>query len=170
VIEELIAPHRILRSNLLKSLLVSGMFLWLIYPLTLQTRFIRGSLDHGVVSYNVYNTDHYNNSSFVRKLRAFPLTEDDLIYSNYPAVVYFFTGHRAQESPQAPSRSLRTEAYLVEEYSGWPASAPAYLAWFRFNPLDKDLYFGPGGLEALARLERLLDHPDGVFYQVTGYP
>jgi hypothetical protein len=146
------------------------MFLWLIYPISRVVRFTGSSIEHGVISYNLYNTDRYHTSGFLLELRAYSLGLDDVVYSNYPAVVYFFTGHLSLASPVSPTRALQTQAFLLDRYSDWPASGQAYLAWFRLDPLEKDLYFGPGELEALARLEKQFDHPDGAFYRVTESP
>lgn len=164
VLQELLVA-RLPGGQTLKVLLLSGVLLvWLAYPLYNLNKELAWSRSEGVVAYNKYNTRAVRESKIVMVLHRIS-RKDGVIYSNYPAEVWFFTRRQALESPRGSINADFNLDDLMERFQGWPDGRPGYLVWFLPNEYDHVL--SPDQLSKLADLKLIYHGKDGEVYRVS---
>ena len=152
-------------SRVLKVLLLSGVLVaWLAYPLYNLNKDVAWSRSEGVIAYNKYNTRLLRESKIVMVLRRVS-RKDGVVYSNYPAEVWFFTRREALESPRGSINADFNLDDLLERFQGWPDGRPGYLVWFLPNEYDHVL--SPAQLSKLANLKLIYHGKDGEVYRVS---
>lgn len=140
---------------------------WLWAPAQTLRQTVTDSRRDGVSVFNYLNTREFRTSQAAQFLLNNPqaLPPGAVVYSNYAALVFLYTGHPTQASPFRHNPLNREETYPVEQYRGqWPQGAEAYLVWFEVGLYDH--YYPPEDLQQLAELEPLFEREGAGVWRV----
>jgi hypothetical protein len=169
-ISELVLNSTILSTKLpshakAREYLLIGIFLiWSLYPTYRTYRYTMVSRSEGDFVYNVYNTRKIRESDIIAYLQDKIMKEDKPIYSNIPAMVYFFTRQISHPSLRASSYEEKSIKDLSTQYEGWLDDEGAYLIWFLPNPWH--LYYEPNELRNIAQLTKLVIRGEGKIFLI----
>jgi hypothetical protein len=154
---------------LAKAALLFISAVWLVYPCFRMVKYVIQSRAEGEITYNRYNTRRLQQLKIVEILKSDPRYQDQYIYTNYPAVAWFFTRGNIYASPRAKITEEKTLDKLLNRYHGWPGDRPGYLVWF--IPNEYLHVYEPDDLRKLAELKQVYRGVDGEVYQVkSGSP
>jgi hypothetical protein len=137
---------------------------WLVYPTFRMYKYVIQSRSEGEITYNRYNTRRLQQLKIVGILKSDPKYRNQNIYTNYPAVAWFFTRGNIYASPRALITEEKTLDKLLNRYQGWPGDRPGYLVWF--IPNEYLHVYDPHDLRKLAELKQVYRGVDGAVYQV----
>lgn len=163
-LDELVLPHIKRSPKYAEWGMIILLGAWCLYPSFLIYKFLVKSLDNGVAGYNEFNTRVLNEAALVRGMRGYPYEEGVRIFTNYPALFYFYTERDTSPSPVDRKNNRPSREYLLENYAGWPGDSPAYLIYFLRD--DRRQYFTPKMLGNLAKIEPILEDETGGIYRV----
>ena len=159
-LDELVLSHIKENRKKLAELIITALFIdWSLYPINLMYKFVKYSLEDGVVAYNNYNTRSLNRSELVEFLRAFEFNDDLPIYTNYGEAVYLFTGRQSRSSPRDLLSYTARPEHVIPQVTNWPPQPEAYLIWFKSN--EKRSYFSPDDLSQVSTMELLYEGKNG---------
>jgi hypothetical protein len=165
-LDELVLVHvRESRRKLADQVIIILIIIWSLYPANMMYKFVRYSLEDGVVAYNNYNTKKLNESGLVEFLRSFHFKSGLPVYTNYSEAVYLFTGQDSVASPKDNQSYTAVPAHLTSQLSRWPEQSRAYFIWFKSN--EKRNYFSPQDLAVITDMEALYEGKEGQMYIVS---
>ena len=141
-------------------ILIAGV--WLIFPSSRLMKYIIVTREHGESTYNLYNSEAFNESEVIQFLLEEKLEEGKKIYSNFPGAVYFFTRNTTFPAPRSVDRY--DIDFLRDQFHEWPYSDEAYLVFFL--PDYWKHYYTPQQLSTIADLVEVLISKDGGIYLV----
>jgi hypothetical protein len=153
------------KSKWLRRIPFALFLIWLAFPLYSDYSYVTVSRTYGVLDYNIYNTQEIRQLRIISKIQQLTQEEHPIIYSNYPAMAWFYTRSTVYYSPRGPNDQVLDADRLVKEYQGWPGEQPAYLVWFLPNNYHHIL--PPNQLSRLAQLSLVYNDPSGKIYQAV---
>ncbi len=146
------------RTRWLKTMLLIGFTVWLIYPLTVSYRYVSDSIRGGDVSvYNIHNTREIRDSSLAQYLEQNPLPPGSRLFSNYNETAWFLTRQQVYGVP------------TNNKAAGWPViEGDTYLIWFDLPGLDymPKTLLTLDDINGLVKLNALFDGSDGGVFQL----
>ena len=140
------------------------LLVWLAFPLISEYTYVTFSRTYGVLDYNLYNTQEIRQQRIIPELQRLAQEENPVIYSNYPALAWFYTRGTVYYSPRGPNDQPLDADRLVKEYQGWPGDQPAYLVWFLPNNYHHVL--PPSQLSRLTQMHLIYIDRNGKIYRV----
>lgn len=146
------------------ALVVLFCAIWLAYPVLKFSKYALKVQQEGDSIYNLYNTPVLRNSKVVKYLGKIETRPGEMLYSNEPAAVWFYTGQQAYKSPRGNWTMKMTVKELVKLFDGWPGNRAGYLIWFWPNQASNAML--PKDLEKIAVLGQLYKGSDGEIYRV----
>lgn len=155
---------RLSQSKWSKQIPLIVVLLWLAFPLYSAYSYVAFSRTYGVLDYNIYNTQEIRGLRIITRLQRLAQAENPALYSNYPALAWFYTRGTVYYSPRGPNDQRFDANRLVNEYRGWPGDQPGYLVWFLPNNYHHVL--PPNQLSRLAQMHLVYNDPSGKIYQV----
>ena len=138
---------------------------WLVYPTFHMYKYVIQSRADGEITYNRYNTRALRQLKILGVLATDSRYKTENIYTNYPAVAWFYTRGRVYELPRARITENPTLDILLNRYEGWPGERPGYLVWF--TPNEYLHVYAPDDLSRLAELTLVYRGVDGEVYHVA---
>lgn len=164
--DELVLAHIKESRKKLTDLIIAAVFIiWSVFPSNLMYKFIKYSLEDGVVVYNNYNTRALNHSDLVEFLRSYHFNDELPIYTNYGEAVYLFTGLQTESSPKDLQSYTAQPEHVPQQLTTWPPQPAAYFIWFKSG--EKRNYFSPKNLSQVTLMELLYDGKKGQVLVVT---
>jgi hypothetical protein len=157
--ELVFTPLRESGFNLVLPITATALLIWSIYPIYGLWKYVNGSIQIGEAIYNEYNGSRVHEAPIMEYLEAHPFDQGVALYSNDPEAIYLYVRRFVEYSPRVGWNRSRDEAYLREQYTGWPAEGKAYLVWF-ITPGDRRNYYSPEELEKIAFVEPEYLPPD----------
>jgi hypothetical protein len=146
---------RRLSSDVLHKIAIIVFLLWLSYPLYNLQNYLRSAYYEGEISeYNLYNTRIIRESGIEEHLKSLPIEPDQIIYSNYEPVAWFFTRRSILTLPRGPvgEKKVNPEEVL-KDYPNWPESREVgYVVWMK-TPDFKPYVLSPEQLTSKADFE-----------------
>ena len=140
------------------------LLVWLAFPLISEYTYVTFSRTYGVLDYNLYNTQEIRQQRIIPELQRLAQEENPVLYSNYPALAWFYTRGTVYYSPRGPNDQPLDADRLVKEYQGWPGDQPAYLVWFLPNNYHHVL--PPSQLSRLTQMHLIYIDRNGKIYRV----
>jgi hypothetical protein len=141
------------------------LLVWLAFPLYSAYTYVSFSRSHGVIDYNIYNKPEIRQLRIIPRIqRLMQAEENPVVYSNFPAMAWFYTRGTVYYSPRGPRNRRPDFNRLVKENRGWPGDQPAYLIWFLPNTYREVM--PPNQLSRLAQMHLVYNDPSGKIYQV----
>ena len=148
-----------------QMLIVMIFLVWSTYPIWLEYKFIRSSMEQGVVHYNMFNTKKYRESNFIEHMSVYDFGPGVKIFSNEAGIVYYYTRqpvHAPFYEDGAGFENIPSSQYLLENHEEWFAGEEAYLIWML--PNQKSFYYPRVMLTLVYDLEPVFTTKDGVVY------
>jgi hypothetical protein len=171
-IEEALVKSLRSRFGVRVEYVVTGMLaLWLVYPINAVRQYVQYTVSNGLVTYNEFNGDTFNESETTAFIRQYRFEEGKIITANYPDVVYLFTGRGAKNAPfdgQEPRPDEERFAVAIEEWALRVGGTEGYLIWFWPNRLKR--FYTPEQLEAAFEVTTIFEAEDGGLYYISLLP
>jgi hypothetical protein len=146
---------------------VAGLFcVWTAYSVVNLAKYVTISRVNGENSYNLYNNRSLQQSPTIAKIKDILQLEPDAnVYSNIPAVVWFFTRHNLESLPYKDSSPWQTKDEFKGHFAGWPYDKPGYIVWFEPDPYK--VYYSPDYYYLITDMRLVSQTSDGKILYVT---
>jgi len=164
ILQELVLSRATSRPLLARGLFIIAFAVWLIYPAFRMYKYVVQSRADGEITYNRYNTRALREQKILGVLAGDNRYKNENLYTNYPAVAWFYTRGKVYESPRARITEKPTLDILLNRYAGWPGDQPGYLIWF--TPNEYLHVYAPEDLRKLAVLTQVYRGAGGEVYRV----
>ena len=110
-----------------------GILVWFAYPIRNTFDYVEATRRLGETRYNLYNTPALSQSKIIQIAKEISLQSSLAIYSNYPALAWFYLHRDVYPSPRDQSFLDGDIKKALDKYQGWPGEKPVYLIWFLPN-------------------------------------
>ena len=147
-------------TNLIVAILVA----WLVLP-TIRVAMIGRNLMHSGFDYSHVNWRASDTLKFMRECML-PNSDNLLVYSNSPDVIYIHTGASVSFSPRAKGYNSSEPRTPIASLAGsWPGSQTALLVWF--DNTNRPYLYEVDELNEIADIAVLTKLADGAIYRVS---
>jgi hypothetical protein len=110
-----------------------GALVWLVYPIRNTYDYVEATRRLGETRYNLYNTPALSQSRIIQIAKEISRQRSLAIYSNYPALAWFYLHQDVYPSPRDQSFLDGDTKKALEKFRGWPGDKSVYLIWFLPN-------------------------------------